>query len=84
MMSLSTLFVVVLALVLQLTAADFEVEHGEGTIRYQDRDPFKDGYFTFTISCFACAAFFALCGFTVRTVCDKSRNRDSRSFFLVA
>ncbi|CAM9324538.1 unnamed protein product [Choristocarpus tenellus] len=85
MMSLQSIFLVVVALVLQVAvAADFELESGKGTIRYEDRDPFKEGYFVMTISCFAFAALFVACGFGVRSAYDKSRNRDSRSFFLVA
>lgn len=67
------------------TAEDFELATGMGTIRAEDRDPFKEGYFTYTISCFALMFFFIACMFSVR-IClgNKSRTSDSKSFFLVA
>lgn len=85
MMSLYSLLVVFVVLTLQLASAeDFKLLNGVNTILGEDRDPFKEGYFTIIISCFALVFFFLACMFAVRLTCDKQRGRDSRSFFLVA
>lgn len=65
-------------------AEDFKMAGGPGTIRGEDRDPFKEGYFTIVLSCFLLMIFFIAFMFAVRLSCDKSRGNDSRSFFLVA
>lgn len=87
MMSAKSLLVVFMAFALQQLAAataDFEMASGPGTIRGEDRDPFKEGYFTIVISCFLLMIFFIAFMFAVRLSCDKARGNDSRSFFLVA
>ncbi|CBJ29388.1 expressed unknown protein [Ectocarpus siliculosus] len=78
---------VLLAAVLHMMGAaaeDFEVSTGVGSIRAQDRDPFKEGYFNMIISCFALMFFFIGCMFSVRICLGKKRGNDSHSFFLVA
>lgn len=83
--SMSSFVLVVVAMVVQLAKAeDFELLTGEGTIRMEDRDPFKEGYFNMIIACFALMFFFIGCMFSVRMVLGKRRGNDSQSFFLVA
>lgn len=78
------LLLVLLAMMVQLIAADFELASGPGTIRRQDRDPFKDGYFNIIIACFALMFCFIACMFGVRLCLGKKRGNTSKSFFLVA
>lgn len=81
----SPLLVVLVAMVLQVaSAADFEPLSGAGTIRAEDRDPFKEGYFNMVTACFALMFFFIGCMFSVRICLGKRRGNDSQSFFLVA
>eukprot|EP00903_Cladosiphon_okamuranus_P017565 g16179.t1 len=81
----SPLLVVLVAMVLQMaSASDFELSTGAGTIRGEDRDPFKEGYFNMVTSCFALMFFFIACMFSVRICLGKRRGNDSQSFFLVA
>lgn len=79
------LLVVLVAMVLQMASvAAFEMASGQGTIRAEDRDPFKAGYFNFVVSCFALMFFFIACMFSVRICLGKRRGNDTQSFFLVA
>ncbi|CAM9151058.1 unnamed protein product [Scytosiphon promiscuus] len=81
----SPLLLLLVAMFLQMVAsADFELESSPGTIRSQDRDPFKEGYFNMVTSCFALMFFFIACMFSVRICLGKRRGNDSQSFFLVA
>lgn len=82
---MSSLLLVLVALVAQMAAAeDFELETGPGTIRAEDRDPFKEGYFNIVTACFCLMIFFIMCMFSVRLCLGKRRGNDSQSFFLVA
>ncbi|CAM9541747.1 unnamed protein product [Hapterophycus canaliculatus] len=81
----SPLLLLLVAMVLQMASAeDFEMLGSAGTIRSQDRDPFKEGYFNMITSCFALMIFFIACMFSVRICMGKRRGNDSQSFFLVA
>lgn len=80
----SPLLLVLVAMVLQMASADFDLASSPGTIRSQDRDPFKEGYFNMITSCFALMFFFIACMFSVRICLGKRRGNDSQSFFLVA
>lgn len=84
-MSLYTLLVFIVLALNLATADNFEMSNGPGSIRSEDRDPFKEGYFHIVISCFALMFFFIGCMFSVR-IClgNKRTGNDSRSFFLVA
>lgn len=83
-MSMSALLFVLFATLVKLSEAGFEMDHGSGTIRAEDRDPFKEGYFNIVISCFALMFFFIGCMFSVRVCFSKQRGNTSKSFFLVA
>lgn len=79
------LLAVLVAMVLQTASGeDFELLTGPGTIRAEDRDPFKEGYFNYCVSCFALMFFFIACMFSVRICLGKRRGNDTQSFFLVA
>lgn len=66
------------------SADHFEMNTGSGTIYAEDRDPFKEGYFSMVIACFCLTFFFIGCLFTVRIFLGNKRGNDSHSFFLVA
>lgn len=82
----SPLLVVLVVMVLQMASsvAAFELASGTNSIRSEDRDPFKEGYFNYCVSCFALMFFFIACMFSVRICLGKRRGNDSQSFFLVA
>lgn len=80
----SPLLVVLVAMVLQMASAGFELDQSEGTIRFEDRDPFKEGYFNMVVACFVLMFFFIACMFGVRICLGKRRGNDTQSFFLVA
>lgn len=82
----SPLLVVLMAMVLQMASAGFDLTIGDGedTIRTQDRDPFKQGYFNMILACFVLMFVFIGCMFSVRICLGKRRGNDSQSFFLVA
>lgn len=82
--SMSSFVLVVVAMVVQLAKAQDSEMTNKRTIRMEDRDPFKEGYFNMIISCFALMFFFIGCMFSVRMVLGKRRGNDSQSFFLVA
>lgn len=85
MMPSSPLLVVLMAMVLQMASAeDFELASTPNSIRFQDRDPFKEGYFNMITACFALMFFFIGCMFSVRICLGKRRGNDTQSFFLVA
>lgn len=85
MFSMSSVLLAFAALIVHMaSASNFEMASGPGTIRAEDRDPFKEGYFEMIVACFALVFFFVGCMFGVRVCLGKRRGNDSRSFFLVA
>ncbi|CAM9609395.1 unnamed protein product [Pylaiella littoralis] len=82
----SPLLVILMAMVLHMASAGFElaVDSEGDTIRTQDRDPFKEDYFNMVLASFLLMFFFIGCMFSVRICLGKRRGNDSQSFFLVA
>lgn len=84
MKSSPLLLVVLMAMVLQMASAGFELATDGDTVRNEDRDPFKEPYFNMVLACFLLMFFFVGCMFGVRICLGKRRGNDSQSFFLVA